>query len=92
MKRVKTIAWSFIAADAAVLLFQFILTAQTTTREGQQGWAQLISILTAMIFVAGYGVFALGNHRKSSFVVGLAVVILGIPLIIGILILFDELM
>ena len=85
------IAWALIAGNAGILLFMFITVAKTTAREGQQGWAMLITILLTIIAALGCGIFALGNHRKSRFVSGLAVVILGIPLIVGLLILFDEL-
>ena len=92
MELLKRMAWSFIALNAVVLLLQFFVVAQITVHEGQQGWAMLFAILTTMIAVLGCVVFALGIRRKSSNAVAFSMMILIFPLIISLLIVFDELM
>ena len=91
MRYAKSIAWALLALDLATLLFQCIAAANTPMSEGQQGWAILFTIVGAVIVALGGGVFALGIRRKSALAMGIAAVVLGLYLLLGLSIWIGEL-
>jgi hypothetical protein len=83
MKRaVQAMAWVFLALDAAAVVFFLFWALTASSREGESAYA-IAFLLVALLFVgAGGGALVFSMRRGSSFGLGCAAFVLGLPVAI----------
>jgi len=81
-KAVQAMAWVFLALDAAALVFFLVWSLTASSREGESAYA-VAFLLVATVFVgAGGGALVFSRRSGSSFGLGCAAFVLGLPIAI----------
>jgi len=79
---IRVMAWVFFALDAAAVVFFLFWALTASSREGESAYA-IAYLLVATLFVGtGGGALVFSARRGSSFALGCAAFVLGLPVAI----------
>ena len=85
----KAIAWLFFAIDAAAVVFCAGWALRAGSMEGEQAYAMGFLVVAAAFVAIGGALLLVAARRRSSFGVGGAALVLGLPTLIGLAIWLD---
>jgi hypothetical protein len=84
VKRViQTLAWIFLALDAAALVFFLTWRLTASSREGEDAYAMVFFLLMAAFVGGGGGALYWSARRGSALGVGCAAAVLGLPAVVA---------